>query len=176
MTQAWTQWGEGMKGRDWMKPILQGQNQFLWNKVTILFPGTENFSVMPCTSGDSAEMAKLMANINLGAHDSNRVSNKTTLRNRARQTVLPMGHAVSIVTQPFPLFADYVSESKSGSDLVKLPTEGPDPRNTISLVLCAQEHVLQQRKWRHSAAAWQQPTLANVKQAKPFHFNWKLIF
>lgn len=86
---------------------------------------------------DSAEMKKLMADINLGAHNSNKVSNKTTLRNGAHQPVLPIIHTVSVVTQPFPFFADYVSESKNRSDLVKLPMEGPDPRNpTTSLVLC----------------------------------------
>lgn len=79
-----------------MKPTLQGQNQFLWSKVTTLFPGTENFSAIPCTSRDRAEMTKLMANMNLGAHDSNKVSKQTTLRNRAHQTVLPRGHALSL--------------------------------------------------------------------------------
>lgn len=88
----------------WNRPC-RGRINFSETKSQQSSPGAEN-SVIPCTSSDSAEMTKLMANINLGAHDSNKVSNKTTLRNRAHQTVLPMGHAVSIVTQPFPLFAD----------------------------------------------------------------------
>lgn len=80
----------------------------------------------------------------LSAHNySNKVTNKTTTRNGAPPPVLPTGHMVSVVTQRFPLFADYIRKSNGGSDSVELPIEGPGPRNpATSLVLCTLEHFL----------------------------------